>query len=321
MTVRLLGLNCSPRDNSNSAIMLEHGFEKLDAMYPGECEHDVVHLRDLHIEPCKACAVCGKKKDGTFIPCVREHEDDVQGVLDAMVAADGLLVATPVYFGLPSDLFSKFIMRTRPLRHQDFKLANKPLGVLATAGRRSGGAETAIIATWLPFVRNGCLVVGNGDGTSPVRRLRLGRRQGPHRSATSGASSRPSRPPSACSRSPASSRPAPRPPATRTTCASRTRRAPVPDAPASHRKDRHMSDADTILEFIRDEADLEDEEVTPDTSLFRDQLLDSMNLTALIAFLEEEFAIKVKPMDIVYENLDTVNHMLAYVARKKAGDA
>ncbi len=83
-----------------------------------------------------------------------------------MVAADGILVATPVYFGLPSDLFAKFIMRTRPLRHQDFKLANKPVGVLATAGRRSGGAETAIIATWLPFVRNGCLVVGNGDGTS-----------------------------------------------------------------------------------------------------------------------------------------------------------
>ena len=109
--------------------------------------------------------MCGKKKDGTFIPCVREQEDDVQGILDAMVAADGILVATPVYFGLPSDLFSKFIMRTRPLRHQDFKLANKPLGVLATAGRRSGGAETAIIATWLPFVRNGCLVVGNGDGT------------------------------------------------------------------------------------------------------------------------------------------------------------
>jgi acyl carrier protein len=82
-----------------------------------------------------------------------------------------------------------------------------------------------------------------------------------------------------------------------------------------------MSEADTILEFIRDEAELDDEEVTPDTSLFRDQLLDSMNLTALIAFLEEEFAIRVKPMDIVYENLDTVNHMLAYIARKKAGDA
>jgi acyl carrier protein len=82
-----------------------------------------------------------------------------------------------------------------------------------------------------------------------------------------------------------------------------------------------MTDAETILEFIRDEADLEDDEAGVDTSLFRDQLLDSMNLTALIAFLEETFSIRVKPMDIVFENLDTVNHMLAYVARKKAGHA
>ncbi|HQF52541.1 MAG TPA: acyl carrier protein [Thermoleophilia bacterium] len=82
-----------------------------------------------------------------------------------------------------------------------------------------------------------------------------------------------------------------------------------------------MSDADTILDFIRDEADLDEGEVTADTSLFRDQLLDSMNLTALIAFLEEEFAIRIKPMEIVYENLDTVSHMLAFIARKRAGDA
>jgi len=82
-----------------------------------------------------------------------------------------------------------------------------------------------------------------------------------------------------------------------------------------------MTDAETILEFIREEADLDEDEVTADTSLFRDQLLDSMNLTALIAFLEETFSIKVKPMDIVFENLDTANHMLAYIARKRASDA
>ena len=81
-----------------------------------------------------------------------------------------------------------------------------------------------------------------------------------------------------------------------------------------------MTDAETILEFIREEADLEPDEVDADTSLFRDQLLDSMNLTALIAFLEGTFSIRVKPMDIVFENLDTVNHQLAYIARKKAGD-
>jgi len=84
-----------------------------------------------------------------------------------------------------------------------------------------------------------------------------------------------------------------------------------------------MSDAenaDRILEFIRDEAvDLPPgTEIDPDTSLFRDQLLDSMSLTNLITFLEDEFNIKIGAMDIVFENLDTVNHMVAFVDRKKA---
>ena len=81
-----------------------------------------------------------------------------------------------------------------------------------------------------------------------------------------------------------------------------------------------MTDQEQILEFIRDEADLEEDEVNESTSLFRDQLLDSMNLTALITFLEETFLIRVKPMDVVFENFDTVNHMLAYIERKRAGN-
>lgn len=166
MLVKILGMDCSPRDGSNSGLLLEEGFRALHEDYPGAIETEIVHLRELRIEACRACNVCGKTKDGTrYIPCVQAKDDDVQRVLDKMLEADGLCIATPVYFGLPSDLFARFIMRTRPLRHQDFRLANRPVGVLATAARRSGGAETTILATWLPFVRNGCLVVGNGDGT------------------------------------------------------------------------------------------------------------------------------------------------------------
>jgi acyl carrier protein len=79
-----------------------------------------------------------------------------------------------------------------------------------------------------------------------------------------------------------------------------------------------VSDADVILEFIRDELLEEDVDIDEDTSLFRDQLLDSMNLTSLIVFLEQTFAIKIKAMDIVFENLDTVRHMLAFIERKRA---
>jgi acyl carrier protein len=82
-----------------------------------------------------------------------------------------------------------------------------------------------------------------------------------------------------------------------------------------------MSDAETILEFIRDDLLEEEVEIDADTSLFRDQLLDSMNLTNLIMFLEETFSIRIGAIDIAFENLDTVNHMIAFIAKKRAADA
>jgi len=82
-----------------------------------------------------------------------------------------------------------------------------------------------------------------------------------------------------------------------------------------------MSDAETILAFIRDDLLEEEVEIDADTSLFRDQLLDSMNLTNLIMFLEETFSIRIGAIDIAFENLDTVNHMIAFIAKKRAADA
>jgi acyl carrier protein len=84
-----------------------------------------------------------------------------------------------------------------------------------------------------------------------------------------------------------------------------------------------MSDAETILDFLRDEVEElpDDVELDASTSLFREQLLDSMNLTSLITFLEETFEIKIGALDIVFENLDTVSDMVAFIARKRAASA
>lgn len=165
MKIKILGINCSPRTNSKSYASLDDAFQRVREKYPDETETEIVSLKDYKIKHCLACDVCGKTKDtGEFIPC-NIQSDDVNIILDKMLEADGMLVATPVYFGLASDLFSKFIMRTRVLRHRNFALADKPVGIVAIAGRRSGGAETAITSSWLPFMRNGCLIVGNGDKT------------------------------------------------------------------------------------------------------------------------------------------------------------
>jgi acyl carrier protein len=84
-----------------------------------------------------------------------------------------------------------------------------------------------------------------------------------------------------------------------------------------------MSDAEIILDFLRDEVEElpDDVELDESTSLFREQLLDSMNLTGLITFLEETFEIKIGALDIVFENLDTVSDMVAFIARKRAASA
>jgi multimeric flavodoxin WrbA len=164
MKIKLLGLNCSPRENSNSGVILEASLSDLKKKYDKELEYEIVNLKDYKINHCLACDVCGKTKNtGKFIPCVQDDETGI--VLEKMLKADGFLVATPVYFGLASDLFSKFIMRLRVVRHQDFALTNKVVAIIAIAARRSGGAETTITSSWLPFIRNGCLIVGNGDKT------------------------------------------------------------------------------------------------------------------------------------------------------------
>ena len=202
MTVRLLGLDCSPRDNSNSGIMLEKAFEKLDATYPGQCDHSVITLRELHIEPCKACPVCGKKKDGTFIPCVREDEDDVQNILDAMVAADGMLIATPVYFGLPSisspsSSCARVRCATRTSSSPTSRSACSPRpGAAPVAPRRPSwppGCPSCVTAVW--WSATATAPASSAPTAGPAARATS--------SATSGASSRPSRRRSACSRSPA----------------------------------------------------------------------------------------------------------------------
>ena len=81
-----------------------------------------------------------------------------------------------------------------------------------------------------------------------------------------------------------------------------------------------MTDAEKILAYVREDLLETDEELSVDTSLFREQRLDSMSLTELMAFLEKEFGVQVGAMDISFENFDTADLMAEFVGRKKGGD-
>lgn len=77
----------------------------------------------------------------------------------------------------------------------------------------------------------------------------------------------------------------------------------------------------TILDYIRNAYLSSSETLAPETSLFRDGLLDSMKLVELIAFVEETFKMRVSPMDITVDNFDTVNSIVSLITRKSGGNA
>jgi acyl carrier protein len=52
-------------------------------------------------------------------------------------------------------------------------------------------------------------------------------------------------------------------------------------------------------------------------SLLGKGIIDSTGAMELVHFLEEEFSIKVEDHEMVQENLDSVNNIVAYVSRKK----
>ncbi len=78
-----------------------------------------------------------------------------------------------------------------------------------------------------------------------------------------------------------------------------------------------MERAERILSFIHEELLVdEDVEITEETSLFQDRVLNSVSLVTLIEFLEKTFDIKIKTSEVIIENLDSVKNMMAFLDRK-----
>ena len=60
------------------------------------------------------------------------------------------------------------------------------------------------------------------------------------------------------------------------------------------------------------------EPLADDASFLEHHVLDSTGFLELIAFLEETYAIKVADHEMVPENLDSLDSLVAFLARKRA---
>ncbi len=78
----------------------------------------------------------------------------------------------------------------------------------------------------------------------------------------------------------------------------------------------------TIRSFLAENFYVREIDALPsDASLVRRGIVDSTGVLELTAFLESEFAIKIADDEIVPENLDTIEAIVAFVERKRSAKA
>jgi multimeric flavodoxin WrbA len=85
---KILGLIASPRRLGNCEILVK----EISRRVPEPHELELIRLPEFRINTCKACYTCLFKE----MRC--PQEDDLQTIIEALVRADGLIVAAPTYF-------------------------------------------------------------------------------------------------------------------------------------------------------------------------------------------------------------------------------
>ena len=75
-----------------------------------------------------------------------------------------------------------------------------------------------------------------------------------------------------------------------------------------------MTPADAIRAFISDSFFVE--EYTNEESFLRSGTIDSTGMLELISFVEEHFGVEIDDEELVPDNLDSVDNLVGFLARK-----
>lgn len=129
--MKVVAVNGSARKNGNTSILVEAVFAPLREAGI-ECES--VELRGLDIRGCTACGKCIETKDGRC----HGRKDGGNAVIEAMGAADGLILASPVYFADVSTEMKAIMDRAGYVARSKREMFARKPGAAVVAVRRAG---------------------------------------------------------------------------------------------------------------------------------------------------------------------------------------
>ncbi len=130
--MHVLALNGSPRAQGNTFHAIRIVEDELKKM---DINVDILHVGDKKIHGCTACGTCREKKNEE---CVIK-DDPVNGYIQLMKKADGLLLASPVYYSGVAGTMKSFLDRTFFVSGANGNLMRHKVGAAIAALRRTGG--------------------------------------------------------------------------------------------------------------------------------------------------------------------------------------
>ena len=127
--MQVLAISGSPRPQGNTRLLLQEALKVLEGH---GIATEYLSLYDKQILPCQACLKCAKEKNR----CAQE--DDFMPVYEAMVAADGLIVGSPVYFGSATPNLMALLDRAGFVARQGDNPFYRKVGSPIVVARRAG---------------------------------------------------------------------------------------------------------------------------------------------------------------------------------------
>ena len=104
--MKIMAINGSPRKTWNTATLLK---KALKGAASQGAETELVHLYDLNFKGCISCFACKTRGGKSYGRCA--VKDDLRPILKKIEAADGLILGSPIYFGIVSGEMRSFMER------------------------------------------------------------------------------------------------------------------------------------------------------------------------------------------------------------------
>ncbi len=132
--MKVLAVNGSARKDGNTAILIRTAFKELEAE---GIETEMVQFAGKSIHGCIACYKCFENIDQQ---CA--FKDDLNPVIDKMVEADGIILASPTYFSDVTSEMKALIDRAGFVGRANEGMYRRKVGAAIVAVRRAGAMHT-----------------------------------------------------------------------------------------------------------------------------------------------------------------------------------